>query len=353
MLATNFTLGSGNSGGVFAPSLFVGAMLGGAFGSLVHWLFPVITAPAGAYALVGMAALFAASTHASITAIIIVFEMSGDYRLILPLMLATVISTLISERLRGENIYTLKLIRRGIQLQAGRDVDIMQGVHVHEAMVEALDFAPLDMNLRELMSEFRRGNRRGLPALDENGELWGIVSVQDVERALEKGLSPTETQVRDVATTDVLAAYPDETIATVLPRLNIRDVGRLPVVSRENPRKLLGIVRRTELLKAYNIALTNRAKIQHRLERLKLRHVDNTEFVEVDIPDHSACIHKTLADLARQLPRDGVIVSIRRASGQVIIAHGDTRIEPGDRLEAFSHTDSKPALMRCLLDQTE
>jgi len=353
MLATNFTLGSGNSGGVFAPALFTGAMLGGAFGALVHTLFPAITAPPGAYALVGMAAMFAASTHASITAIIIVFEMSGDYRLILPLMFATVISTLISEKLRSENVYTLKLIRRGIQLQAGRDVDIMQGVQVNEAMVEVMDSVPPDINLRQLMSEFRRLNRRGLPVLDEKGELWGIVSVQDVERAMEKGLSSTKTLVKDVATTDVMVAYPDETVATVLPRLNIRDVGRLPVVSRQNPKKLLGIVRRTELLKAYNIALTNRAKIQHRMQRLKLRHVDNTEFVEVDIPGNSVCVHKTLADLARRLPRDGVIVSIRRASGQVIIAHGDTRIEPGDRIEAFIHTDSKPALMNCLLAETD
>ncbi len=352
MLATNFTLGSGNSGGVFAPSLFVGAMLGGSFGSLVHTLFPVITAPPGAYALVGMAALFAASTHASITAIIIVFEMSGDYRLILPLMFATVISTLISERLRGENIYTLKLIRRGIQLQAGRDVDIMQGVQVKEAMVDVLDSVPMTINLRELISEFRRLNRRGLPVLDENGELWGIVSVQDAERAMEKGLSATETLVKDIATTDVLVAYPDETVAAVLPRLSIRDVGRLPVVSRENPKKILGIVRRTELVKAYNIALTNRAKIQHRMERLKLRHVDNTEFVEVDIPPDSICVHKTLIDLAHHMPRDGVIISIRRASGQVIIAHGDTRIEPGDRIEAFIHKSSKPALMACLLGKS-
>jgi len=349
MLATNFTLGSGNSGGVFAPSLFVGAMLGGTFGTLIHQAFPAITAVSGAYALVGMAALFAAATQASITAIIIVFEMSGDYRLILPLMFATVIATLVSERLRRENIYTLKLVRRGIQIRGGRDVDVMQGVYVAEAMVPQLDTVPLDMSLSDLIVELRRLNRRALPVVDDHGDLYGIVSVQDVEVAIEEGASPRSTYVRDIATTDLLVAHPDETIAAVLQRLSRRDVGRLPVVSRENPKQLLGTIRRSDLLKAYNIALTNKAKIQHRMERLKLRHVDDTEFVEVDIPEDAACVGKTVSELARKLPRKVVIVSVRRASGQVIIAHGDTCLEVGDRVEAFIHQDSKPKLYECLL----
>jgi len=349
MLATNFTLGSGNSGGVFAPSLFVGAMLGGTYGMVIHEFFPAITATSGAYALVGMAALFAAATHASITAIIIVFEMSGDYRLILPLMFATVIAVLVSERLRRENIYTLKLARRGIQIRGGRDVDVMQGVYVEEAMVAQLDTVPLDMNIQDLVAEFRRLNRRALPVIDQDGELFGIVSVQDVEVAMEQGLSTSTTLVKAIATTDLLIAYPDETIADVLRRLNRRDVGRLPVVARDNPRKLLGTIRRTDLLKAYNIALTNKAKIQHRMERLKLRHVDNTEFVEIDIPTGAVCVGKTLSELARMLPRGAVVISVRRVSGQVIIAHGDTRLEAGDRVEAFIHKQSKSKLYHCLL----
>ena len=353
MLATDFTLGSGNSGGVFAPSLFVGAMLGGTFGTVIHQIFPAITAAPGAYALVGMAALFAAATHASITAIIIVFEMSGDYRLILPLMFATVIATLVSERLRRENIYTLKLARRGIQISGGRDVDVMQGVQVQEAMVPQLDTVPLEMGLTDLMAEFRRLNRRALPVVNEQGDLCGIVSVYDMENALEQGRSVRETHVGDIATTDLIVAYPDETIAAVLPRIGARDVGRLPVVSRENPQELLGIIRRSDLLKAYNIALTNKAKIQHRMERLKLRHVDNTEFVEIDIPPDALCVGKTLSELARKLPREAVIVSVRRASGQVIIAHGDTRLQVGDRVEAFIQTDSKPHLYNCLLGEPQ
>ncbi|MBW7886371.1 MAG: chloride channel protein, partial [Caldilineaceae bacterium] len=106
MLATSFTLGSGNSGGVFAPSLFMGAVLGGIVGTIAHTLWPDVAGHPGAYAIVGMAAVFAGAARAPITAVLIVFEMSGDYKLILPLMLATVLSTLLAERIFPESIYT-------------------------------------------------------------------------------------------------------------------------------------------------------------------------------------------------------------------------------------------------------
>ncbi|MFQ5577349.1 MAG: chloride channel protein, partial [Anaerolineae bacterium] len=351
MLATNFTLGSGNSGGVFAPSLYMGAMLGGAFGVLVHTLLPGTTASAGAYALVGMAALFAAATHAPITAVIIVFEMSGDYRLILPLMFATVVSTLLSERLRRENIYTLKLVRRGIQIQSGRDVDVMQGITVGEVMRTLPETVSYTANLNEVMAEFNRTNRRGLPVVDEAGKLFGIITVQDVEQAMARNLS-TRTPVKEIAIKRVLVAYPDETMADVMRRMNVRDIGRLPVVSRDDPKNLTGIIRHQDLLRAYNLALTNRAKVQYRMERLKLRNVDNTEFVEVDITPGAPCAGKTIANLAGQLPYDSVIISVHRASGQVLVAHGDTCLEPGDRVVVYTTTDSKPALLACLLGET-
>jgi CIC family chloride channel protein len=108
------TLGSGGSGGVFAPSLFMGAMLGGAFGTLAHVAFPAWTAGSGAYAMVGMAAFFAAAAKAPATSILILFEMTNDYRIMLPLMAATVGSVYLSHRLLRYSIYTLKLFKRGV-----------------------------------------------------------------------------------------------------------------------------------------------------------------------------------------------------------------------------------------------
>ena len=129
-LATSLTLGSGGSGGVFAPSLFTGAFLGDGFGALAHHAFPAWTGPAAAYGLVGMAAVFAAASEAPITAIMIVFEMSDDYTIILPLMVAVVIATLLGRRLLGATIYERKLLRRGIDWQRIRNPRVFARIFV-------------------------------------------------------------------------------------------------------------------------------------------------------------------------------------------------------------------------------
>ena len=129
-VATAFTLGSGGSGGVFAPSLFMGACLGSFWGSVVNDLFPQWTASPGSYALVGMGAMVSATTHAPITAILIIFELTNDYRIIPPLMLACVIGVLLSGLLHRESIYTAKLARRGVRLSEGRDVSLLRGLRV-------------------------------------------------------------------------------------------------------------------------------------------------------------------------------------------------------------------------------
>ncbi|MFH2000664.1 MAG: chloride channel protein, partial [Planctomycetota bacterium] len=130
LVCTSLTLGSGGSGGIFAPSLFIGAVLGGALGHLFHSLFPAITASSGAYALVGMGAFVSAATHAPLTAIMIIFEMTNDYKIILPLMFACIIGNMISSWLNPHSIYTMKLYRRGVNLLGGKDVNILTSLKV-------------------------------------------------------------------------------------------------------------------------------------------------------------------------------------------------------------------------------
>ncbi|MDP7554716.1 MAG: chloride channel protein, partial [Nitrospinota bacterium] len=134
IIATSITLGSGGSGGVFAPSLFIGAMLGGTFGSLVHFIFPDITATKGAYALVGMGSVIAAAAHAPMTNILILFELTNDYKIILPIMASCIIATSVVRYLSKDSIYTLKLRRRGINIQQGREVSIMGSIKVGDVM---------------------------------------------------------------------------------------------------------------------------------------------------------------------------------------------------------------------------
>jgi CIC family chloride channel protein len=352
IVATSITLGSGGSGGVFAPALFIGSLLGGVWGNAMAFLFPDTTAPAGAYALVGMGAVFAGASHAPITAVITLFELTGNYLIILPLMLAVTISTALAQTwLKGESIYTLKLVRRGVRLSRGRDVDVMEGVLVQEAMTRQCDVVPTTMTLEELNREFRRTEHHGFPVMDEAGKLFGIVTVQDLKRALERG-TPTDTLVQEIAVTKVIVAYPDEPMADALHRLSVRGVGRLPVVLRDDPQALVGTVRRSDIIRAYNIALTRRAEVQQRAERVRLRKVDHTEFLELELAPRSPCVGRTVRELASLLPHDLVLVSIRRANGQVIIPHGDTEFRPGDRITAFADQDAVTEAKRLFLGES-
>ncbi len=342
VLATSLTLGSGGSGGVFAPSLFMGAMMGGLFGHLVHAWLPAVTAEPGAYALVGMAAFFSAAARAPITAIIILFEMTGDYRIILPLMLATVIATLLAEHLHRENIYTMKLVRRGVHLERGFDVDVMQGVTVREVMTRDVDTVSTTMTLQELAAEFERTHHHGFPVLDEEGKLFGIVSLQDMQRALQRR-DRDRLAVADIATRDPVTVFPNDPMWAALKKMAPRDLSRLPVVDPNDPKRLLGVLRRPDLVKAYNVAIMRRMDHQHRLERLRLGRLTDTQFVEFDMPETSPAVGKRL----RQLPlgSDCLVVCIRR-DRQVLVPHGDTVLKPGDHITVFTKRRGRDAICK-------
>jgi CIC family chloride channel protein len=336
MLATLITLGSGGSGGVFAPSLFMGAMLGATFGQAVNFLFPNITAPAGAYALVGMAAFFGGAAHAPVTAILILFEMTGDYQIILPLMLTTVISTLISRLLSKDSIYTLKLSRRGVHLEQGQDIDVMQGVNVHEIMTTDVDTVSADLPVPYLANIFDETHHHGLPVSDDSGNLLGVVSLQDLEKALSEP-DFENRKVIDIATTkDLLVAYPGESVWEALRRLSIRDVGRLPVLENRDSRKLVGIIRRSDIVRAYNIAIINRSHHQYKSEILKLGKLDDATFIHFEISPEAAVAGKRVNQIG--LPEECLIISVQRGKKQYVV-HGNTIIKPGDRLTVFTKQD--------------
>ena len=154
ILATSLTLGSGGSGGIFAPSLFMGSMFGGIFGDVVNRLLPGHVSPSGAYAIVGMAAVFSGAARAPITAIIIVFEMTRNYAIILPVMIAVVVSTFIADRLNHESIYTIKLKRRGIDIHSQEEVDVLEKVTVADIMTRNYSTVDPDMPIKTLAKMF-------------------------------------------------------------------------------------------------------------------------------------------------------------------------------------------------------
>jgi CIC family chloride channel protein len=349
LIATSLTLGSGGSGGVFAPSLFMGAMLGSAFALVMDSIFPGTPAPPGAYALVGMAAVFAASAHAPITAVLILFELTGDYRIILPLMLTVVVATVLAQRLlKGESIYTMKLTRRGIRLQRGRDIDILQSVTVGEVMSPHTDTVQVDTTINELADVFARTHHHGLLVVDEQDKLWGIVTITDLEENVRQGGSRDIT-VSDIGTPwpHLKVAYPDESLGDALARMAPRGLGRMPVVSREDPYELLGLIRRQDIITAYDLALTRRANISHLTRQAQSQTKEAMEFVDVHLSAGDPVIGKTVAQLSGDLPTESVLVSITR-NRRVVIPHGNTLFEAGDQVTAFIRHRDAHALFRCL-----
>jgi CIC family chloride channel protein len=253
VLATSFTLGSGGSGGIFAPSLFMGAMLGGAFGEIAHGLWPDVVAPSGAYALVGMAAVFGAAARAPITAILILFEMTRNYPIILPLMVTVVVSTLLAYYLSRDSIYTLKLKRKGVYVAQEERVSLLERVSVRDVMTTDFPTVSPDMPLKQLMRLFARSRHHGFPVVGEGNKLYGMVTIGDVESHM--GQREEKLTAVDIATTELITAFPEESLDSVLRRLGDSEVGRIPVVDSRDKTHMVGVLRRYDIIKAYLKAL--------------------------------------------------------------------------------------------------
>ena len=268
MIATSITLGSGGSGGVFAPSLFIGAALGGVFGILVDKIFPDMISDYGAYSIVGMGAFFAAVVQGPLTAIVLLIEMTRDIELLLPLMAAVVLASLTARGLSPYSIYTLRLKRQGIELRSEQAAPLMREITVGEAMTRDFPVVPPTMPIDELISKLTRTGHHGFPVVDESGRLVSIVTLSDVESAPMD--SVIDLKVKDIASVDLMVAYPDQSLHDALFRLGATDVGRIPVVMREDKTKLLGVLRRSDIIKAYRKKLMEESR-HERSHRGQLR----------------------------------------------------------------------------------
>ncbi len=247
IVALSITLGSGGSGGVFAPSLFIGAAIGGAFGVAVNLLFPAMTAPYPAYALVGMAAVFSAASRATLTSIIMLFEMTRDYNIILPLMFACVVADIVAWLISKNTIYTEKLIRRGLHIHQDLEANILHSRHIGEVMCPTVETVNKDLPIREVWERILETGHQGFPVVDEDGRLIGVVTGREVMRAIRQGDEdlPTKEIVRQAP----IVAYPDETLDVAWDRMGRQGVGRLPIMARGDPTQLIGIITRGDLIR--------------------------------------------------------------------------------------------------------
>ena len=341
LVATTLTLGSGGSGGIFAPSLFMGAMLGASFGQIAHTIFPEIVAPSGAYALVGMAAFFGGAAHAPITAILILFEMTGDYQIILPLMLSTVLSTIVSRNLSPDSIYTLKLKRRGVELsQDTQAIDLMQGVTAEIAMNRETD-----MSFIELMSTFSSTHYHALPVVQNETELVGLITINELDHVRSKGTLESKT-IADILTINNPATIlPHQPVWMALRHLEAQGEGCVPVVSESGKNILLGVLRRIDIIRAYNKAVTKRAQDQHHSEILNIRKLNQSGLSEVTLRADSPNVGKRVKEL--HLGGDALIVSVRRA-GNLRIVRGETILHAEDQVTIFSEKPKSEFLEKYL-----
>jgi CIC family chloride channel protein len=253
IIATAITIGSGGAGGVFAPALFIGAVVGGAFGAVVHHFLPGLTASPGAYAAVGIGAFLAAATHSPLTAIFLLFEMTGNYLIIIPIMLASIIGTAVAGRLYRDSIDTVDFTREGIDIHEGRETAIMKSIRVGKAITEDVDFISESANINQLLQIFRiaKGSFY-FPVVDDHGQLSGVISMQDVKNILhDKDLRLSNT-VGDICTRDVITLTPDDNLYTAMTLFDVKGIEEIPVVESHNDRWVLGMLKRRDVLAAYN-----------------------------------------------------------------------------------------------------
>lgn len=339
LVLTPVSLGGGFQGGTFAPALFVGAMLGGAYGTLAAQWFPALAIAPPAFAMVGMAAVLAGAVHAPLTAILLLFEMTHDYRIILPLMFAVGVSLWTAQRLQRDSVYALGLARKGIRLERGRDVEVLETLTVGEVMRTEPAVLSVDDTLETASRRLLQERQHGLPVVDAAGALAGILTVQDLDQTPLEGRDAE--RVGAVCTRDLLVTYPDESVGAALRRMSVRDVGRLPVVDRAQPRQLVGLLRRVDLVRAYDVALARRAELRHRAGQVQLGAITGVQVGEYRLAAGAPCVDKPLKETA--WPRESVIASLRRGR-QTLIPHGDTVLRAGDVLAVVAAPEAQAAL---------
>jgi CIC family chloride channel protein len=252
LIAVNVTLGSGFSGGIFAPALFLGGMLGGAFGAVMHLLFPASTGAVGAFAMVGMAAMVGAATGGPLTAILILFEMTGEYRVILPLMLASIGAAMIYRGFMKDSIFTLKFSLRGQELERGRESALLRDFHVEDIM----ELNPVTIKVTDRFDQFLKlfldNPEEHYYVVDDEGLLVGRVSIHDVKDVLHE-----EQLGKLLIAGDVMNPVPDsvfrqDNLEDCLVCLGHQDSTDLPVLYNRDHPALVGIITRRAIFEVYN-----------------------------------------------------------------------------------------------------
>ncbi len=341
VLGTSFSIGSGTPGGVFTPTMFIGAMLGGIVGEAAHTVWPTITAPSGAYALVGMSGLLAATTHAPIMSTLMVFEMSLNYNLILPVMVCAGVSALLSRSMRRESIYTARLRRRGVDIDLAIEETALQSIQVADVMWTSPPMVRPSAPLRSLLDQFLHMRGGGaIHVVDEDERYIGLIDVHDLVAAAD------QKEVADLLIAGDLARMvphvkPAEPVSNVTERFWFQEHGELPVLSDEPSPRFLGVVTRRDVLRAFDREVLQRKLLSARYsaggpQGQRPSMVDlPAEFAIAEVPVPPGLVGQTLIQL--DLPHRYLLTALSLKPGdggppEIIPPPADRLLAEGDRL---------------------
>jgi chloride channel protein, CIC family len=342
LIATSLSLGSGGSGGIFAPSLFLGTMTGGFFGALVHQIIPQYSASSGAYSLVGMGAVVAGATHAPITAILIIFELTNDYAIILPLMISSIIATVLTTKLKKESIYTLKLIRRGIDLFQGREINLLRSLKVSEVLNKNAVIIRPDLHFNELLELVVSRPNTQFFVIDHENRFVGSVSLQDVRRVLLDQDYLTDLIIAlDLVNPDIPRLKLSDDLDSVMKIFGSYDLEELPVIDSRLETKIIGVVNRKDVIDIYNRELVKRnlsnelSGSVHLLERIEtIDFIDDYVMSEILVPP--TFTNKSIKDIDLRAVYGVQVLMLKRQSedGEVnqIIPSPDEILQVNDSL---------------------
>ncbi len=336
ILSTSLTLGSGGSGGIFAPSLFMGAMTGNFIGSIFHNYFPSSISSPGAFSLVGMGAVVAAATHAPITAIIIIFELTGDYKIILPLMLSSIIASFLAVGIHKESIYTMKLKRRGILFKEGRELNILRSLFVKDFISQDYQMFLNTEHVGNIIDQAIGGKHHSFQIVDADKNHVGCFSLNQLKKlVLQKDILDSFVIAQDIAVPGIQIDYEDN-LEQAMEIFGREDVAEIAVLK---DKQLIGVVKRMDVIEAYNNEISKREAASGLVQKFKFTHETKTidigkgyRIMEIDAP-HSFW-NKSLKELnLKALYRTDVLLIKRKDPPQTItLPSGDEIIKKRDVL---------------------
>ena len=345
LVAASLTIGSGASGGAFAPLLFVGATLGALMGTGFESALPGIVGPIGTYVVVGMAAVFAAAARAPMTSLFIVFELTG-YSLILPLMTAVALATALAQLLTRDTIYNVRLRRAGLDVQDEQAPSALDDLTVATTMRTDTPIVSRLATIQDLANAMSQSRGNVVAVADNQNRFIGLVSATDVTSAVER--SELDRRAYDLAVVAPIFVHPDDSLRYALSLLVEHDIRQLPVVAREDESRLMGMLTQRDVLR--EVAQPSDRDLAQRTAPAPVRRLVGAVEIEARVEPGSTADSSMVSQLP--LPEASVITAIHR-KGAVVIPRGNVRLEPNDLAIVLSVPPEEAAVRALFVNRTD